>query len=379
MISQVFISVGVMLAAAVASAVAIPLALRFGWRWQAVDRPNHRKHHEAPVPRTGGLAIAFGMLTGLLATALLQHDAVGEGEGGPWSPVAFIAATALVFLVGLVDDLRGCSVRVKLAVQIIAALMVVSTGTSVTSVLLPTGDLLQFEFAGYVLAVVWLVGITNAINFMDGLDGLAGGMSAIISASLAVFAGFFGVPLLMSVGAVICGACLGFLPFNWRPARIFLGDSGSLTIGFALASLSLAASIKSTAVIAILVPLLALGVPAIDALLVLLARLTEKVPGRSLQQRIARLTQADRMHVHHHGMDAFGHHQSVVLLVYAIVAFSCVFIMGAAVRSNPSLAVATVIVETVAIILIRYAGIRSRVPSKAGGRHGRDAPDPHDP
>lgn len=356
--SQALISGGVMLAAAAASAAAIPLALRFGWFWRAIDRPDYRKRHETPVPRTGGIAIACGMLGGVLAMTILEP--YFPGDGGLRTPVTFAAATALVFMVGLVDDIRGCSVGVKLAVQFAAALLVVSTGTFVPVMVLPVGDMLEFEFIGYVIAVIWLIGVTNAVNFMDGLDGLAGGMAAIISASLAVFAIFVNAPLLITVAAAICGSCLGFLPFNWRPARIFLGDSGSLTIGFALATLSLTASLKSSTVLAILVPLLALGVPAIDAILVVLARFAEQVRGRTFLQRLLRISQADRLHVHHHGIDAFRRYEFVVFLVYVIVVCSCVFTLAAAIRSNPALAAATVVVEIIAIIAIRLAGVRAR-------------------
>ena len=373
--SQLLTSGGVMLAAAAASAAAIPLALRFGWSWRAIDRPNHRKRHETPVPRTGGVAVACGLLGGFLVMAVIEP--YFPGHGGLWSPVAFTAATALVFVVGLADDIRGCSVGVKLAVQFAAALLVVSTGTAVPVVHLPTGGAIDFGLAGYVIAVIWLIGVTNAVNFMDGLDGLAGGMAAIISASLAVFAVFVDAPLLATVAAVICGACLGFLPFNWRPARIFLGDSGSLTIGFALATLSLTASLKSSTVLAILVPLLALGVPAIDAVLVVLTRFTERVPGRTFLQRLLRMSQADRLHVHHHGVDAFRRHEFVVFLVYAIVVCSCVFTLAAAVRSNPALAAATVVVEIIAIIAIRLAGIRAR--SRGSARNASTRSDPSQP
>ena len=356
--NQPLATVGVVLAAAAGSAIFVPLALRFGWRFQAIDRPDHRKHHATPVPRTGGIAIVCGLLTGLLMAIAL--GVYSPADVGVWSHVAFGAATALVFAIGLVDDLRGASVVVKLAVQCAAALVVVSTGVTVSHVIPPIGEVIEFRFTGYILAVIWLVGVTNAVNFMDGLDGLAGGMAAIISASLAAFAVIQGAPTLVVIAMTICGTCIGFLPFNWRPARIFLGDSGSLTIGFVLASLSLTASLKSSTVLAILVPLLALGVPAIDAVLVMLSRFSERVHGRTLLQRLIRMTQADRRHMHHHGVDAFHRHEFVVLLIYAIVVCSCLFTLAAVARSNPTLAAVTVVVESIAVITIRLAGMRAR-------------------
>lgn len=350
--SQVLAFGVVMAAAAAVSATVAPVAARLGWRWRAIDHPDCRKRHDGPVPRTGGLAVASGLLAGLLAGAVLGLFPVADH--GPRTAVLG-AATALIFTVGLVDDLRGCSVGVKLAAQIVAALLAVGAGASAASFALP-----PFGFAGHAAAVLWLVGVTNAVNFMDGLDGLAGGMAAIVAASLAVLASLLGAPALFVVAAAVCGACLGFLPFNWHPARIFLGDSGSQTVGFVLACLALTASFQSGAVLAALAALLVLGVPAIDALIVVLTRLGERAPGRSVWKRLARMFQADRLHLHHHGLDAFHRHRFVVLLVCAAVVCSCLLATGAALRGNPNLAAAALGVEVAAVAAIRLAGLRAR-------------------
>lgn len=355
--SQVLTFGVVTIAAVATSAAAAPVAARLGWRWRAIDHPGYRKQHDGPVPRTGGLAIAVGLLAGLLAGAVLGLFPVADH--GPRTAV-FGAATALIFTVGLVDDLRGCSVGVKLAAQIVAALLVVGAGSSVASLVLPPSGPLEFGFAGHAAAVLWLVGVTNAVNFMDGLDGLAGGIAAIVAASLAVLASLLGVPALFVVAAAVCGACLGFLPFNWHPARIFLGDSGSQTVGFVLACLALTVSFESGAVLAALAPLLALGVPVIDALIVVLTRLGERAPGRSVWKRLARMFQADRLHLHHHGLDAFHRHRFVVLLEYATVVCACLLATGAALRGNPNLAAAALVVEVAAVAAIRLAGMRAR-------------------
>lgn len=356
--SQVLAFGVVMAAAAAVSATVAPVAARLGWRWRAIDHPDYyRKRHDGPVPRTGGLAVASGLLAGLLAGAVLGLFPVADH--GPRAAVLG-AATALIFTVGLVDDLRGCSVSVKLAAQIVAALLVVGAGASAASFALPPFGPLEFGFAGHAAAVLWLVGVTNAINFMDGLDGLVGSMAAIVAASLAAFAILLGAPAPFVVAAATCGACLGFLPFNWHPARIFLGDSGSQTVGFVLACLALTASFQSGAVLAALAPLLALGVPAIDALIVVLTRLGDRAPGRSVRKRLARMFQADRLHLHHHGLDAFHRHRFVVLLVCATVVCSCLLATGAALRGNPNLAAAALVVEVAAVAAIRLAGLRAR-------------------
>ena len=355
--SQILLFGIVMITAGAASAAVVPLVVRLGWRWRALDHPSRRKHHNGSIPRTGGLAIATGILAGLLMAFVL--GLFPSEAGSLWKGAVFIVATALVFTVGFLDDLRGCSVSVKLAIQIVAAVMVVSTGEAVDRVFLPIGGPLDFGLAGSVLAVVWLVGITNAINFMDGLDGLAGGLAAIIAICIGVFAAIQGVSPVIAVSMAICGACLGFLPFNWHPARIFLGDGGSLTIGFVLACLSLSASLKSSTIVTILVPLLVIGVPAADALLVMLARFSERVHGRRFLQRVLRMFQADRMHLHHYGLTLIPHHPSVVLLLYGVVACFCVSALIVTMRNNPTLAAVVLVVEIAAVAMIRFAGRRA--------------------
>ena len=354
--SQTLLFAIVTIVSAAASAAVVPLAVRLGWRWRAIDHPDQRKHHDDPMPRTGGLAVASGILAGLITAFALGLFPTGGGD--PWKGILIVAATALIFAVGLLDDLRGCSAGFKLAVQIVAAVMVVATGLSITRVFLPFGEPIQFGFAGSIVAVLWLIGITNAVNFMDGLDGLAGGLAAIIAICIGGFAAFQGAPPLVAIALAVCGACLGFLPFNWHPARIFLGDSGSLTIGFILGYLSLTASLKSSTVAAILVPLLALGVPAFDALLVVLGRFGERVHGRRFLQRFSRMFRADRTHLHHHSLFFSGHHQLVVMLLYLLVGCFCLLALGVAIRGNPALAAVTLVVEIVVVVLIRSVLIR---------------------
>lgn len=363
--SQTFFLVIVTLVSAIVSATAVPLAVRLGWRWRAIDYPDQRKHHDNPVPRTGGLAVASGILAGLIAAFALGLFPVGDG--GPWKSIPILTATALIFAVGLVDDCRGCSAGFKLAVQVVAAGMVVATGHTITHVFLPFGEPIQFGFAGSIVAGLWLIGITNAINFMDGLDGLAGGLTVIIAICIGVFAALQGAPSIVAVALVVCGACLGFLPFNWRPARIFLGDSGSQMIGFILGCLSLVAALKSSTVVAIIVPLLALGIPAFDALLVVLGRFSQRIHGRRFLQRFSRMFRADRTHLHHHGLLFIGHHQRVVILLYAIVACFCILALAVAVRGNPALATILVLVEVFVVVLIRSMIIH------ANGRRTRKA------
>ena len=332
-------------AACAVCAAAAPLAARAGRRWRVLDEPDHRKRHPAAVPRVGGAAVMLGFAAGCLAAFRMgAFDAAGRPGG------TFVVATAVVFAVGLLEDVRGCPVSLRLLAQSAAAGLVVAAGYPIAAISTPFGTVDFGVPAGSVLAFVWLVGITNAINLMDGLDGLAGGVSSIIAGSLAVFAAVQGDPASIAVAAGLCGACAGFLPWNWRPARLFLGDSGALTIGFVLAWLSLTASLKASTAVAVFVPVLVLGVPAIDTLLVMGARFAES-PKRLMRDRIRRVVQADRLHLHHllGGSDQ----RTVVLGLYGLVAFFCLLSLFAVLDSNPKLAVATLLTEIAVVALLR--------------------------
>ena len=359
------------LAACAVCAAAAPAAARAGRRWRLLDEPDQRKRHPWAVPCTGGAAVLLGFAAGCLAAfGLAAFDAAEDRLGG-----TFIAATAIVFLVGLLEDTRGCPVVFRLSAQTAAAGLVVAAGYPIAAISTPLGTVEFGAAAGSVLAVVWLVGITNAINLMDGLDGLAGGVSFIIAGSLAVFAAVQGDPASIAVSAALCGACAGFLPWNWRPAKLFLGDSGALTIGFVLAWLSLTASLKASTAVAVFVPLLVLGVPAIDTLLVMGARFAES-PGCLMRDRLRRVVQADRLHLHY--LLSRGDQRRVVLGLYGLVSFFCLLSLLAVLDSNANLAAATLLTEIVVVALLRRrrGWARPSVPPAAGAGAPGPAPEP---
>jgi UDP-GlcNAc:undecaprenyl-phosphate GlcNAc-1-phosphate transferase len=212
---------------------------------------------------------------------------------------------------------------------------------------------------GTVITILWIVGVTNAINLLDGLDGLATGVIAIIAGSLAVIAAvrgnFFSAVLL----AGIVGACLGFLRHNWSPATIFLGDAGSLTLGFVLATLTVHGSLKSSAAVAILVPILALGVPVIDTLLVMLLRFIDRSQSGVLG-RFSGMFSPDRRHLHHLLQFLGPRRATVVRWIYVLVLISCGGALAVALTKSGSLGLVLVAVELVVIALVRRLGLARR-------------------
>ena len=346
-----------------------PVAIRAGRRWKRLlDNPGGRKRHPTAVPRTGGIAVAGGLSAGFAVAFVL--GAFSSPDASPAAALPFVVSTAVVFTVGLIDDARGCSVAVKLLAQGAAALLLVAAGHVIDVVSTPFGPAEVGRTTGTLVTVVWLVGVTNAINLMDGLDGLAGGVAAIVAGSLAVFAGVLGDSASLAIALALCGACAGFLPYNRRPARVFLGDAGSLTVGFVLAWLSLTASLKATTVVAVFVPVLVLGVPAADTLLVMHARFM--VPSSAgFFSRVRKMVQADRRHLHHRVADAT-EYRTGVLVVYGVVAAGCLLALLAVVRNSPPLAAVTLLVEIGVVAVLRRLRPREAAgaSSPAGGVSG---------
>ncbi len=262
-------------------------ARRRGW----LDVPDgHLKRHAAAVPRIGGVAVFLALGAGLVAAA---HPAWGGG----WHGGALVAAMGAVLLVGLADDLRGVSPVAKVAVQAIAAFGLCAQAGTLRAVALPWVGTIDLGPLAWPLTILWLVGLSNAFNMIDGMDGLAAG-SGCVSACVLALVGLGSGASWAPVAAALAGALLGFLPWNRGPASLFLGDSGSLSIGFALAALALEGATNRAGAAEIAVPVLVLALPLADAALAI---------GRRVRARRS-LFLADREHVHHlllaRGLDA---------------------------------------------------------------------------
>jgi UDP-GlcNAc:undecaprenyl-phosphate GlcNAc-1-phosphate transferase len=297
------------IAAAVTLAVT-PLVRSSTTKWGLLDLPGGRKVHERAISRLGGVAIFAGMTVALLAQFL------GEAFGGWWPvlhegglPLAgALAGGVVIFAVGVVDDVYTLRPGVKLVGQVIAASIPIAAGLRVEFVGDPfSGGLLMLGLLSYPVTLLWIVGFANVINLIDGLDGLAAGISAIAAASFLVLARENNQLVAAALAAVLIGACVGFLRYNFNPASIIMGDSGAMLLGFSLATMSLSGVMKSTAAITLVVPLLIIGVPVFDTFSAIIRRTRH---GRPIQE-------ADDGHIHHRLLGRGFNQRQTVLIIYA--------------------------------------------------------------
>jgi UDP-GlcNAc:undecaprenyl-phosphate/decaprenyl-phosphate GlcNAc-1-phosphate transferase len=265
------------LAALAVAAVLTPLAARLARRVGALAMPSERGLATRTTPLFGGLAILAGVLVAaaiwMPGEVKLPKTVGRPGSGGTVHTWSLIAGACLIVVVGAIDDVRNLSPLLKLAGQIGAALLAVEGGAVVTDVTLPFVGGLQFPNAGGVLSAIWLVGMMNVVNFSDGVDGLAAGVCAIDGAAFAVIAFDLGVNGAAILAAITAGAALGFLVHNFPPASVFMGDSGSNLLGYLLGVVAVVGSLKTNAVVALIVPLVILAVPFLDTGFVVAKRL----------------------------------------------------------------------------------------------------------
>ena len=316
------------LPALAAGIIVTPLVRRLALRVGAVDHPGARSIHSSPVPYMGGLALLISFLVGIGAVWALHRPSVLPSD--PVRLVGVALGGLIIVGVGLVDDLgrfwatrlplladhegRGLRPAVKVAAEIVAALVLIRFGVQIPGIHQPFGHrYLSFGWFSYPITILWVVGLTNAVNLIDGLDGLAAGVAAIACVTLLAVTlplVSWGPSLAVVGGAALLGACLAFLPWNFHPARIFMGDAGALFLGFVLSSVSIMGMhpTKDATLLTVAVPTLAMGLPVFDTLLAILRRF------RSGQQ----MAVADRAHTHHRLLDlGLGQRDAVVLLYVA--------------------------------------------------------------
>ncbi|MBQ7092947.1 MAG: undecaprenyl/decaprenyl-phosphate alpha-N-acetylglucosaminyl 1-phosphate transferase [Clostridia bacterium] len=300
----------------------------------AIDVPkDNRRMHKTPIPRMGGLAIFFGFVVAVLLffNMTIQMKSILMG------------AVVLVVL-GVVDDIKPLPALFKLVVQIGAALIPVSQGVKVYSVAHPfiSYDYIRLGMWSVPLTVIWIVGMINAVNFIDGLDGLAVGISSIASVSMLVVAALVSEGYVVIIMAALAGACIGFMPFNINPAKIFMGDTGSMFLGYILAVMSVQGLFKFYAIVTFAVPFVVLGLPIIDTVFAIVRRLLK---GQSPFT-------ADRGHVHHRLVDLGFDQKQTVAILYALSA-----VLGLSAVVLTSSGEAKILILVLAVALAVFFGI----------------------
>jgi len=304
--------VAIALVGAIVTLLVTPLVRAFALRRGLVDYPGGRKVHTHAIPRLGGVAIFAGVMAAVATQAAGERflgwggTLVGGGTARARVLGVLIGLT-LVFLVGLVDDLRSLSPGVKFTGQLLAAIVVVASGLRIQYVGDPfAGGLVDLGLLSIPITLLYIVAFTNVINLIDGLDGLAAGVSAIAAASLLVLAAQGNRLEAAALAAAVIGACVAFLRYNFNPASIFMGDSGALFLGFTLATISLMGVMKSTAAIALAVPLLIVGVPIFDTASAIVRRVMHNRP----------IQEADKGHIHHRLLGRGFDQRQTVLIIY---------------------------------------------------------------
>ena len=300
---ELLLSVGAaLLCAFVVSFLMCPMVKSFAYKIGAIDVPNdNRRMHKKPVPRLGGLAIFLGFMVSMLLFVKVDHQMQG-----------ILLGASIIVVLGVVDDMSPLRAYFKFCVQIFAALVAVFHGVVIQTLSNPNvfaeSPYWDLGWLAVPITVLWIVGITNAVNLIDGLDGLACGVSTISAISMLVIALLVSEGDVALVMASLVGACLGFLPFNKNPAKMFMGDTGSTFLGYILATISIQGLFKYYAIVSFAVPFLILGLPMFDTLFAIIRRLAHG------QNPMA----PDRGHIHHRLIDMGLNQKQAVAALYVI-------------------------------------------------------------
>lgn len=293
-----------LVAGAIGMAVAYALTPVVEWlatRFGVLAQPGGRHIHRAPIPRLGGIAVYLAFVAAVLVGLPLERaikitaDAHRIVITVPFTPafdhpvIGVLLGATVITILGIIDDVRGITPLVKLGGQVVAAVALLPFGVGMDVLTNPLGGMVYLGPFGMALTVLWLVALCNVMNLIDGIDGLAAGIATIAGATVFVASyqrGDLGTAML---AAALIGGTLGFLPYNFSPARIFLGDTGSMLLGYLLGSISVLGTYKSYTALSLLVPLVALGIPVLDTALAIVRRWRTRRP----------IFQADTEHLHH--------------------------------------------------------------------------------
>lgn len=324
-----------------------PLVKRFAHQVGAVDVPNARKVHTRIMPRLGGLAIFMAfMITFFLVIPFLPIDLTSRELN---FIKAFLVGGTITILLGALDDRFDLPAKLKFVVQIATACVVVfGFDIKLEFANIPFHTYASVEsWIAIPFTILWIVGVTNAINLIDGLDGLAAGVSAIAIGTIAVMAFLMGNVIVALISLLLLGSIIGFLYFNFHPAKIFMGDSGALFLGFSLALLSLL-GFKQVAIVSFLTPLILIGVPLSDTMFAIVRRWMQKKP----------IFSPDKGHLHHCLRELGFSHRQTVLIIYAIAAF---FGILAVIQSSAAMYNANWVTFVVICVMVFFLQIGAEV------------------
>lgn len=294
--------------------ILMPIAIYLAKKFRLEDAPNSRKVHKIPIPRVGGFVLVVATFVPILPILLLNNSMGHPFYSSHLSQTQIIVLLTMafsVFIVGFIDDLRPLRGYIKLLYLIIVSLIICASGTTIQTISIGPSYVFETGKAAWPLSVLWIVMITICINLIDGLDGLAAGVSAIVSSAimlLAIRSGQITVAVLM---LALIGSLSGFLIFNTHPAKIFMGDGGSMFLGFILGTGSLMCRTKTSST-DLAIPFLILGIPIFDMIRVVIQRLLKKCS----------VFTADRSHLHHYLLDLGFHQNTVVIFIYTATAIS---------------------------------------------------------
>ncbi len=250
-----------------------PLAIKFGKRLKLVSTSEDPEIDRPAVPDSGGIAVLISILAALGIAYLFFEPLFHDYKS---SLFGLAMGTIIISLLGFIDDRTELSAGIKLAVQVVTALIVIAFGVKISKITNPAGHPFELGYLSIPLTIIWIVGIMNAVNMTDGLDGLAPGVMAIAAFAIFVISGFVGFPLLAAIMIALFGASLAFLYFNYPPAKIILGNIGAYSLGFIVATATIIQPVKATAFVVLFVPLLALGLPILEMIITVFRRLAKK-------------------------------------------------------------------------------------------------------
>lgn len=312
-----------------------PYVIRFAHTIGALDNPGDRKVHKKITPRLGGLAIFASIIISVVAVYTLFPVFFAGIEENILSVLIVGACFTGIFLLGMWDDLRPLGPGIKFGVQFIIATLVYFAGFKISVVTNPLGSgFINIEMLEFPITLLWIVGVTNAFNLIDGLDGLASGVATIAAVSIFTVSAVSGQIWMAVLALIFAGSLVGFLRYNFRPAQIFLGDSGSLIIGFSLALMSIQSATKISTGFALLFPLLVLGLPIVDTLISMVRRFLgsflnkseDKEHSTSIFGKLYAMFRPDRSHIHHQLISLGLTHRDSVIVLYLV---SAIFAIGA--------------------------------------------------